>query len=215
MLLILTSCACAHSPGEAPRRSGSTESATTATSSSASEADRATPGETIPEAGGPVAASLFSAVMGYDPRLSPDHGAVTRVSFFEALELANALSTRAGMPPCYEVRCDGAAMVGCAREGQPYCEDLRKCTAHRSQGPCGYRLPEDGSGDGEVAVWLERDGDLCAVGGRTRLSSPDAGTTRRAPVRCTLKADHVGIALTRGENTSPSPGRGRAEPLPP
>lgn len=165
--------------------------------------------------GGLVTAALFSAVMGYDPRLSPDHGAVTRVSFFEALELANALSARAGMAPCYEVRCDAAALVGCAREGQPYCEDLRKCTARRSQGQCGYRLPDNGSGDGEVAVWLERDGELCAVGGRTRLSSPHTETTRRAPVRCTLKADHVGIALTSGEASPPSSGRGGAEPSPP
>lgn len=165
--------------------------------------------------GGLVSAALFLAVMGYDPRLSRDQVAVTRVSFFEALAFANAVSARAGLPPCYEVQCDGAMTSGCAREGQPYCEDLRKCTARRSAATCGYRLPEDGSGDGEVAVWLERDGESCVVGGRTRLSSPDTEIARRAPVRCALKAEYIGIALTLGEGASPSPGRGGAQPSPP
>lgn len=157
--------------------------------------------------------------MGYDPRLSAAHPAVTRVSFFEALELANALSERAGLAPCYEVVCDGAATPGCARMGQPYCEDLRKCTTRRREGPCGYRLPERASGDGELAVWLEGGADPvqggCVVGGRTRLSSADTDPERRAPVRCALRADHVGVALTLGEGGAPSPGGGGAEPSPP
>lgn len=158
--------------------------------------------------------------MGYDPRLSAAHPAVTRVSFFEALELANALSERAGLPACYEVSCEGAATAGCARMGQPYCEDLRRCTTRRLEAPCGYRLPERGSGDGELAVWLEggegqRGGGVCVVGGRTRLSSADTDPERRAPVRCALRADHVGVALTLGEDTPPSPGGGGAEPSPP
>jgi len=149
--------------------------------------------------------------MGYDPRLSTTHEAATRVSYFEALELANALSARAGLAACYEVSCAGAVAPGCARMGQPYCEDLRKCTARRLAGACGYRLPERGGGDGEVAVWLEQEGGVCAVGGRTRLSSGDTDPMRRAPVRCALRADHIGVALELDMGAPTSPGARGAE----
>lgn len=213
MLLTLIWCACAHSPEpnrEAPGTASSSSSSREETSPSASEPGRVP--EPTPHLRGPVAASVFAAVMGYDPRLSTEHAAVTRVSFFEAVELANALSARAGLPACYEVSCEGAAAPGCARMGQPYCEDLRKCTTRRRPGPCGYRLPTRGAGDGEVGIWLEKDGETCVVGGRTRLSSADTDPGRRAPTRCTLRADHVGVALELSESGPSSPGTGGAKP---
>lgn len=152
--------------------------------------------------------------MGYDPRLSTSTPAVCRVSFYEALELANQLSERSGLAPCYMLHCEGPATPGCAREGQPYCEDLRKCTASRNAGPCGYRLPTTGGGDGELAIWLEPEtfGEVCLVGGRTRLSSPDTAPHRRAPTRCGLRADHIGIRLLAAPAEAPSPSESGAQP---
>ena len=173
--------------------------------------------------------TTWVALMGYDPsrgRLRFGE-AIERVSLFEAVALANRLSERDGLPPCYSLVCEPhpddvfrtpnapAVHVGCPLLDQLFCVDPRRCVATRLDAECGYRLPTpeewrtSGRHDGELAEWLWEDNiraldtsESTLVAGRSRLSSSTIPKDRMAPTLASMKASHIGFRLVRDDAMS-------------
>lgn len=109
----------------------------------------------------PTTQGLFAEVMGRNPSYFVSCGAdcpVERVSFFDALAFANAMSARDGLAPCYTLdACRGVAGGGCPRSrclDDPICEDVIPVVECDGDFVCeriafegvhceGYRLPTE------------------------------------------------------------------------
>jgi len=89
----------------------------------------------------------WRALMGSDPSFFDDCGddcPVERVSWYEALHYANALSDERELDRCYELfTCVGEIGAGCPND-TPGCEDAYSCGTVLSRSDCtGYRLPSE------------------------------------------------------------------------
>lgn len=175
-----------------------------------------------------VPRGVWRAALGGDPSFGAPEadGAVERVTFFEAAAFMNLLSTREGLPQCYEVRCEAeggieaamAAGATCTR-GEAYCVDPRPCDVALRGVRCGFRLPigaewhllrearARGEGEavfGRVAEWVWPEGvpvvrgdTVVPVLGASWATSHGEHGAREAPVRASMRSFNIGLRVVR------------------